>query len=90
MHSTAEFLSMPNQHGLVMGGNAERGFNDNSARGYPTRLALTTRQVTDVVMYDEDILAVKGGRQIAAPEQHSVCARICDPCSFDSGNARAC
>ena len=28
------------------------------------RLALTTRQVTDVVMYDEDILCVKGGRQV--------------------------
>ena len=33
-------------------------------RGYPLWLALTTRQVTDVVMYDEDILCVKGGRQI--------------------------
>ena len=70
MHSTAAFLSMPNQHGLAMGGTAERGFNDNSARGYPARLTLTTRQVTDVVMYDEDILAIKGGRQIAAPEPH--------------------
>ena len=33
-------------------------------RGYPLRLTLTTRQVTDVVMYDEDILCVKGGRQV--------------------------
>ena len=28
------------------------------------RLTITTRQVTDVVMYDEDILAVKGGRMV--------------------------
>ena len=33
-------------------------------RGYPLRLTLTTRQATDVVMYDEDILCVKGGRQV--------------------------
>ena len=33
-------------------------------RGYPLRLALTTRQVTDVIMYDEDILCVKGGRKV--------------------------
>ena len=51
-----------------MGGNAERGFNDNSTRGYPARMSLTTRQVTDVVMCDEHILAVKGGRQVSAPE----------------------
>ena len=57
MHSTAAFLSMPNQDGVVLGGNAVRGFNDNSTRGYPARMSLTTRQVTDVVMCDEQILA---------------------------------
>ena len=36
MHSTAAFLSMPNADGIVLGGNTDRGFNDNSARGYPT------------------------------------------------------
>ena len=33
-------------------------------RGYPLWLPLTTRQATDVVMYDEEILRVKVGRQI--------------------------
>ena len=47
-----------------MGGRTIRGFNDNTVRGYPLRLPLTTRQVTDVVMYDEDILRVKGGRRV--------------------------
>ena len=64
MHSTAAFLSMPNADGVVLGGTTDRGFNDNSARGYPAWLTLTTRQVTDVVMYDEDILSIKGGRQL--------------------------
>ena len=40
------------------------GGNDNTTRGYPLRMTITTRQVTDVVMYDEDILAVKGGRRV--------------------------
>ena len=70
MHSTAAFLSMSNEDGVVLGGNTDRGFNDNSARGYPTWLSLTTRQVTDVVMYDEEILSVKGGRQVPEPEPH--------------------
>ena len=64
MHSTAAFLSMPNEDGVVLGGSLSRGFNDNTMRGYPLRLALTTRQVTDVVMFDEEILSVKGGRQV--------------------------
>ena len=64
MHSTAAFLSMPNKDGVVVGGKMIRGFNDNSMRGYPLRLPLTTRQVTDVVMYDEDILRAKVGRQV--------------------------
>ena len=64
MHSTAAFLSMPNADGVIVGGRTSRGFNDNTMRGYPLWLSLTTRQVTDVVMYDEDILCVKGGRQI--------------------------
>ena len=64
MHSTAAFLSMPNKEGIVLGGNSSGGFNDNTMRGYPVRLTLTTRQVTDVVMFDEEILSVKGGRQL--------------------------
>ena len=64
MHTTAAFLSMPNSDGIIKGGKTSRGFNENSMRGYPLRLTLTTRQVTDVVMYDEDILRVKGGRQV--------------------------
>ena len=64
MHSTAAFLSMPNEDGVVLGGSSSRGFNDNTMRGYPLRLTLATRQVTDVVMFDEEILSVKGGRQV--------------------------
>ena len=64
MHSAAAFLSTPNSDGVVRGGNSDRGFNDNTIRGYPLRLNIPTRQVTDVVMYDEDILAVKGGRRV--------------------------
>ena len=48
----------------MLGGSSSRGFNDNTVRGYPLRLALTARQVTDVVMFDEEILSVKGGRQV--------------------------
>ena len=55
MHSTAAFLSMPNDEGVVLGGSSGRGFNNNTVRGYPLRLALTTRQVTDVVMFDAEI-----------------------------------
>ena len=43
MHSTAALLSMPNENGVVLGGATDRGFNDSSARGYPTWLTLTTR-----------------------------------------------
>ena len=57
---------MSNPEGIVLGGNASRGFNDNTMRGYSLWLTLTTRQVTDVVMYDEEILSVKGGRQVIA------------------------
>ena len=64
MHSAAAFLSMPNSDGVVRGGNSDRGFNDQTRRGYPLRLTLTTRQVTDVVMYDEEILSVRGGRMV--------------------------
>ena len=64
MHSTAAFLSVPNKEWIALGGNSSRGFNDNVMRGYPERLTLTTRQVTDVVMFDEEILSVKGGRQV--------------------------
>ena len=68
MHSAAAFLSMPNPDGVVRGGNSTRGFNDQTTSGYPLRLTLTTRQVTDVVMYDEEILSVKGGRMV--PDDH--------------------
>ena len=64
MHSAAAFLSMPNSDGVVRGGNSTRGFNDQTTRGYLLRLTLTTRQVTDVVMYDEEILSVKRGRMV--------------------------
>ena len=70
MKSTAAFLSMPNANGIIMGGPPDQGFNDNSARGYPAWMPITTRQVTDVVMNDQDILAVKGGRQVAGPEPY--------------------
>ena len=59
---------MPNKDGVVLGGTSSRGFNDNTARGYPAWLTLTTRHVTDVVMYDEDVLSVKGGRQVSDAE----------------------
>ena len=64
MRSIAAFLSMPNAGGIIKGGKTSRGFSENPMTGYPLRLALTTRQVTDVVMYDEDILRAKGGRQV--------------------------
>ena len=64
MRSTAAFLSMPHEDGVVMGGKTSRGFNDNTMRGYLLWLPLTTRQVSDVVMLDEDILRAKGGRHV--------------------------
>ena len=70
MHSTAAFLSMPNAEGIVLGGPPDQGFNDNSARGYPAWLSITTRQVTDVVTNDLDIISVKGGRQVSGPEPY--------------------
>ena len=55
-------------------------------RGYPLRLALTTRQVTDVVMFDAEILSVKLGRQVKDDQDEPmvhipVCAGICGACS---------
>ena len=47
------------------GGTSIRGFNDQTTRGYPLRSTLTTRQVTDVVMYDEEILSVRPGRMVS-------------------------
>ena len=46
---TAAFLSMPNEFGIVTGGKS---------------LPLSTRQVSDVVQLDEDILRPKGGRHV--------------------------
>ena len=85
MHSTAAFLSMPNADGIVLGGTTDRGFNDNSARGCPAWLTLTTRQVTDVVMNDQEILSVKRGRQVSEPEPYlddvTRSERICQICA---------
>ena len=64
MHSTAAFLSMPNRNGTITGGKSIRGFNDNTVRGYPLWLPPSTRQVSDVVQLDEDILRPKGGRHV--------------------------
>ena len=49
MHSTAAFLSMPNENGVVLGGTTDRGFNDNSARGYPTWLTPEAREPASFV-----------------------------------------
>ena len=57
MHSTAAFLSMPNKDGIILGGKTIRGFNENTTRGYPLWVPLTTVQVT--VRRDEDILCAK-------------------------------
>ena len=81
MHSTAAFLSMPNADGIVLGGTMGRGFNDNSARGYPAWLTLTTRQVTDVVMDDQEILSVKGGRQVSYLDDVTRSERIRQICA---------
>ena len=70
MRSTAALLSMPNKYGIILGGRTIRGFNENTMQGYPLKLSLTTRQVTDVVMYDENILCAKDGRQV--PDDTSV------------------
>ena len=35
MHSTAAFMSMPNEDGVILGGRTIRGFNDSTMRGYP-------------------------------------------------------
>ena len=64
MHSTAAFLSMPSKDGIIMGGKKSRGFNDNTVRGYSLWLPLTTSQVSDVVLLDQDILRSKGGRHV--------------------------
>ena len=53
MHSTA-----------VLGGKTIRGFNENTMRGCPLWLPLTTVRVTEVVMRDEEILCAKGGRHV--------------------------
>ena len=74
MHSTAAFLSMLNKDGIVVGGKSARGFNENTMRGHPLWLPLTTSQVTDVVMLDENSLCPKGGRHV--PDD---CQAILDP-----------
>ena len=47
---------MPNKDGFVTGGRSIRGFNDNTP--------LSTRQVSDFVQLDEDILRSRGGRHV--------------------------
>ena len=59
MHPTAAFLSMPNERGVIKTGTSSKGFNDHSERGYPLFLTLSTRQVSDVVRYDEKTLETK-------------------------------
>ena len=62
MRPTAASLSMPNPQGTITGGATARGFNDGTERGYPLLLTLSTRQVSDVVKLDEEILRPKEGR----------------------------
>ena len=71
MHSTAAFLSMPNADGVVLGGAIDREFNDNYSKRLPQPGCQSLQeQVTDVVMNDQDILSVKGGRQVTEPEPY--------------------
>ena len=62
MHPSAAFISMPNANGIITGGATARGFNDGTTRGYPLLLTLSTKQVSDIVEFDEEILRPKGGR----------------------------
>ena len=62
MHPTAAFLSMPNANGIITGGATARGFNDGTERRYPLLLTLSTKQVSDIVEFDEEILRPKGGQ----------------------------
>ena len=55
---------MPNKDGFITGGKSTRGFNDNSLRGYSLWLPLSTRQVSDVVQLDDDVLRPKGGSHV--------------------------
>ena len=90
MRSTAAFLSMPNKDGIIMGGKTARGFNENTMRGYPLWLPLTT-QVSDIVMRDEDILRAKGGRHVLdnsqeildADENREAVRKSCAPRHLD-------
>ena len=82
MHSTAALLSMPNEHGIILGGKTPRGFNENTMRGYPLWLPLTTCQVSAVVMRDEDIFREKvedtyqnNGQEILDPEENREAVR---------------
>ena len=85
MDSTAAFLSMPNKDGIILGGKTIRGFNENTMRGYPLWLPLTTVQVTEVVMRDEDILCAQGGRHV--PDD---CQVISDPEERREAVRKAC
>ena len=86
MHSTAAFLSMPNRQGVITGGTTTRGFHDGWEKGYPLWLVLSTKQVSDVVRFDEEILRPKGGGHVkddSAPvsrgpeEQRETMRQIC-------------
>ena len=81
MHSTAAFLPCLTRMDLF-GREDNQRFNENTMRGYPLWLPLTTLQVTDVVMRDEDILCAKCGRHVpdnsqvlSDPEEHREAVR---------------
>ena len=81
MRSTAAFLSVANRQGVITGGTTTRGFNDGSVRGCSLWLALSTRQVSDVVQFDENILRPKGGRHVKDD---------CSPASSPRSNGKQC
>ena len=57
MHPTAAFLWTSNANGIIA-----RGFSDGTARHYPLLRTLSTKQVSDIVGRDEELLRPKGGR----------------------------
>ena len=95
MHPTAAFLSMPYANGIVIGGAIARGFNDGTERGYPLLLTLSTRQVSDIVKLDEEILRPKVGRlhsdgPVPAYEDSSEGLEASDMCAPIPKGPRAC
>ena len=70
MHSTAAFLSMTNADGTITGGTTMRGFSDGTERGYPLLLALSTKQISNIVKFDEEILTPKQGNLPSDSQMH--------------------